>query len=66
MIEYPKFCYKYVAQPSLDKRNEFCLRIFRKIKKSSKYPKVEIRLMDTRSSLFVRSHLLLHFIPKII
>ena len=46
MMEYPKFCYRYVAQPSLYKRTGFCLRfflaIFAKLKKSPKYPKIEI------------------------
>ena len=46
MMKYPKFCYRYVAQPSLYKRTEFCLRFllacFRKIKKSPKYTKIEI------------------------
>ena len=48
MMEYPKFCYRYVAQPSLYKRDEFCLRFLLasfaklKIKNSSKYPKIEI------------------------
>ena len=26
MMEYPNFCYRYVAQPSLDEHNEFCFR----------------------------------------
>ena len=46
MMEYPKFCYRCVAQPSLYKRDEFCFRFilsfFPKIKNPSKYPKIEI------------------------
>ena len=37
-MEYQNFCYRYVAQPSLYKRDEFCLRFllafFAKLKKN--------------------------------
>ena len=57
MMEYPKFCYRYVAQPSLYKRTEFCFAfspcIFCKIKKSPKYPKIEI-VTDCYRVFFIR------------
>ena len=56
-MEYPKFCYRYVAQPSLYKRTEFCLRFllafFAKLKKSPKYPKIEI-VTDNYRVFFIR------------
>ena len=57
MMKYPKFCYRYVAQPSLYKRNEFCLSFllifFSKIKKSPKYPNIEI-VTDCYRVFFIR------------
>ena len=57
MMEYPKFCYRYVAQPSLYKRIEFCLRFllafFAKLKKSPKYPQNEI-VTDCYRVFFIR------------
>ena len=56
MMEYPKFCYRYVAQPSLYKRSEFCLRFllefFAKLK-SPKYPKIKI-VTDCYRVFFIR------------
>ena len=58
MREYPKFCYIYVAQPSLYKR-EFCFAfspcIFCNIKNSPKYPKFET---DEYQVFFIRLSLL--------
>ena len=69
MMEYPKFCYKYVAQPSLYKRTEFCLRFllafFAKLKSHQNAPNLRLCLIVTGFSLFVCPHLLLHFTPKI-
>ena len=57
MMKNPKFCYIYVAQPLCYKRDEFCLCvllcIFRNIKNSPKYPKIE-KVTDVYQVLFIR------------
>ena len=57
MMEYPKFYYRYVAQPSLYNHTEFCLSFllafFAKLKMSPKYPKIEI-VTDCYRVFFIR------------
>ena len=60
MMEYPKLCNRYVAQPLRFKRDEFCLSFllacFAKLKIPPKYPKIEI-VTDGYQVLFI------HFSP---
>ena len=67
-MEYPKFCYRYVPQPSLYKRYDFVcvfsLHFSQNKKKSPKYPKIEI-VTDGYQVLFIRlSPLSVAFHPK--
>ena len=57
MMEYPKFCYRYVAQPSLYKHTEFVLRFllafFAKLKSHQNTPNIEI-VTDCSRVFFIR------------